>query len=141
MTYKQALHSYQRAHQSAMSPKYMEKAVFARAISMLKRAQENLADYQAYAAALKFNQQLWTLIQSNLAESGDGVPAEIRANLLNLSLFIDRRTINALAAPGADKLDALIEIDIDISRGLDSRSAVSVANSGENLPAHGFLPN
>ncbi len=124
-----------------MSPRYMEKAVFAQAISMLKGAQTNIEDYAAYAAALKFNQKLWTYIQSNLSDNGDDVPSGIRANLLNLSIFIDRQTISALAAPGPEKLDALIEIDIDISRGLDAASASPTAAPDNNFPAHSFLPS
>lgn len=119
----------------------MEKAVFAQAISMLKGAQTNIEDYAAYAAALKFNQKLWTYIQSNLSDNGDDVPSGIRANLLNLSIFIDRQTISALAAPGPEKLDALIEIDIDISRGLDAASASPTAAPDNNFPAHSFLPS
>ncbi|HER27106.1 MAG TPA: flagellar biosynthesis regulatory protein FlaF, partial [Rhodospirillales bacterium] len=115
MTYIQALRSYQRAQQSAMSPRIMEKTVFARAISLLMQAADNIDDYQAYAAALKFNQRLWTYIQSSLSENSGEVPGGIRTSLLNLSLFIDQQTLRALADPEAQKLDALIHINREIS--------------------------
>ncbi len=141
MMYKQALHAYQRAQQSAMSPRYMEKTVFARAVCMLKQAQKNPDDYRAYAAALKFNQRLWTYLQSNLAGNDDYATNGIRTNLLNLSLYIDRQTISALAAPGPEKLASLIDIDIEISRGLEGDSEDSAAIPGDAMPGHGFLPN
>jgi len=141
MTYKKALQAYQRAQHSAMPPRYMEQEAFAQAISMLKIAQEDITAFQGYADSLKFNQRLWTFIQSALADNGDGVPAAIRTNLLDLSIFVDRRTISALTTPNAAKLDALIDINVRISRGLTSTITHPSAPPDDRLPPHGFLPN
>ncbi len=140
MAYKQALQAYQKAQHSAMSMPYMEKSIFARAISLLRQAQQNMGDYQGYAAALKFNQRLWTFIQSHLSDSDDQIPRKIRINLLNLSLFVDQQSIRALSNPMAAQLDALIEINIDVSRGL-ATEAPSPRLDPDDSPSYGFQLN
>jgi len=141
MTYRRALQTYQRIQQTAMSPRYMEKAAFARAVSMLKQAQERIDDDEAYRAALKFNQKLWTYIQSRLAGNDHGVPSDARTNLLALSVFIDRYTFSALAKPETDNLAPLIDINVKISRGLDSGPTVRTDTADERVSVNGFRPN
>ena len=141
MGYTQALRAYQRAQQSVMSPRYMEVTVFARAISMLKYARNDMDDYLTYAAALKYNQKLWTHIQSRLIEGNDKLPTSIQTNLARLSIFIDSQTLDALVSPKAEKLDPLIDINIDISRGLGSVSVAPAAARNDRLSPHGFRPN
>lgn len=134
MPYRKALNAYQQAQQSAMTPRYMERTVFARAVGKLTQAQRNIEDYNAYADALKFNQRLWTFIQSSVADDSDRLPAEIRNDLLNLSLFIDRQTIRALATPKEANLRALIDINIDISRGLKQNPAGTASGTQDHHP-------
>jgi len=46
------------------------------------------------------------------------LPEEVKHNLLSLSLFIDRRTFEALAYPAPEKLDILININLNVAAGL-----------------------
>jgi flagellar biosynthesis activator protein FlaF len=115
---KSALHSYQRAQSSAMSVRQLEVLAFNRAASQLRRAGENVRDLGVYITALRFNQRLWTAIQARLMDDNSGVPEPVRTNLLNLSLFIDKQTLNAIHTPAAEKLRSLIEINLAMAGGL-----------------------
>ena len=115
---KSALHAYQRAQNSAMSIKQMEVLAFNRAASRLKQAGENVRNIAEYIAALQFNQRLWTTIQASLMENNGRVPEPVRTNMLNLSLFIDKHTLEAIRQPNATKLQALIEINLAMAGGL-----------------------
>ncbi len=115
---KSALHAYQRAQTSAMTPKQTEVMAFNRAASLLRQAGENIRDYGAYVTALKFNQRLWTAIQAGLLDNPERVPEPVRTNMLNLSLFIDKHTLDAVRQPASDKLAALIEINLAMAGGL-----------------------
>ena len=115
---KSALHAYQRAQNSAMSVKQLEVLAFNRAASRLRQAGENVRDLGIYIPALRFNQRLWTAIQARLMEDESGVPEPVRTNMLNLSLFIDKQTLDALHKPAAEKLQSLIEINLAIAGGL-----------------------
>lgn len=64
------------------------------------------------------NWRMWTLLQAALVDPECTVPLEIRQNLLNLSNFIDKRSVDLLAAMDAAKLDVLININRQIGAGL-----------------------
>jgi len=115
---KSALQAYQRAQNSAMSPIQMEVMAFNRAAAGLKRAAENLHDFGGYVEALRFNQRLWTAVQASLVDDPERMPEPVRTNMLNLSLFIDKQTLDALTNPEAKKLTALIEINLAMAGGL-----------------------
>ena len=74
------------------------------------------------SSAVKFNQVLWTLIQSDLSENASRFPDDLKSDLLSLSLFVDRQTVKALSEPKAEHLEALIEIDRNIARGLRAQA-------------------
>ena len=74
------------------------------------------------AEALRFNQRLWTLFQTDLARPGHALPADMRVNLLRISAFMDRRTFEIMANPAPEKLQALIDINRNIALGLTATS-------------------
>lgn len=89
-------------------------------------------DRDAYRAALRLNWRLWTIIQADVASEESELPDEIRQNILSLSVFIDRHTVNALAEPAGRKLRVLIDINRNIAAGLlqtPDGDAVPVAES------------
>ena len=68
--------------------------------------------------ALNYNQKVWTFFQAELSMQDNPLPDEIKKNLLALSMFVDRRTFEALAYPAPEKLDILININLNVSAGL-----------------------
>jgi flagellar protein FlaF len=75
--------------------------------------------------ALRYNQKLWTFFQITLMSEDNKLPAEVKANLLSLSAFVDKRTLEAMAAPAPEKLDVLININQNISAGLRGEGAAA----------------
>ena len=122
--YKQALKAYENAQKTAIQLKELERLVIARTTNKLTSARDNFThgkeSYDKYADALKFNQKLWTLIQSNVADNPNSGTPSLRESLLNLSLFIDKQTITALRNPDPKNVTPLIEINKSISGGLHS---------------------
>jgi flagellar biosynthesis activator protein FlaF len=73
--------------------------------------------------ALRYNQRLWTLFQAELARPDHPMVPALRRDLLQISVFVDKRTFEILGAPTPDKLQALIDIDRNIASGLAVRAA------------------
>ena len=69
-------------------------------------------------AAVRKNWRLWTIFQASLSEADCPVPMPIRRNLLGLSNFVDRQTAELLAARDVKKVEALVNINRQISEGL-----------------------
>lgn len=87
----------------------------ARRLSAVKEDKDNVSEYRA---ALRLNWRLWTIIQADIASEENALPSEIKANVMSLSIFIDKHTIGALAEPDPKKLDVLIDINRNIASGL-----------------------
>ncbi len=84
----------------------------------LSEARDNIEDLDSFRAALRLNWRLWTIFQSDVSSVENPLPDEIKQNILNLSVFIDKHTVDALAKPEARKLKVLIDINRNIAGGL-----------------------
>lgn len=90
-------------------------------------------DPDAFRAALRLNWRLWTIIQADVSSEESLLPDDVRQNILSLSVFIDKHTVNALAEPAGRKLRVLIDINRNIARGL-MESAGEVDDAGQETP-------
>ena len=69
-------------------------------------------------AALRLNWRLWTIFQADVASDENPLPPGIKANILSLSVFIDKHTVGALTEPEERRLDVLININRNVAAGL-----------------------
>lgn len=119
--YAQQLETYANVHKTTLSGRALEAAVLNKAALKLEHIQENW-DAQnredKLNDALRYNQLIWNVFQSELAKADNPLPKKLREDILSLSLFIDRRTFETLAFPGKDKLSILININRNIAAGL-----------------------
>ncbi len=73
-------------------------------------------DFAGMAEALCENQLLWTVLAADVAGDGNGLPAQLRAQIFYLTEFTNHHTklvLNGKASP-----DILVEINTSIMRGL-----------------------
>jgi flagellar biosynthesis regulator FlaF len=127
--HKAALNAYQRAQSSVMTSLQIEVMAFRRAASKMKQAATNMTDFIGYVEALQFNQRLWTAIQAGLTDQDCQVPEPVRTKMLNLSLYVDTHTLDAIIQPSASHLSSLINIDLNLADGLfEGRQTVSALN-------------
>ena len=68
--------------------------------------------------ALDKNRRRWTIIASAMNEDDCPQQPEIRNNILNLALFVFRRTIDVISEPKPESLNILISINMNIAKGL-----------------------
>ncbi len=78
-------------------------------------------DVEAYRESLRLNWRLWTIIQCDIASAENSMPDELKANIMSLSIFVDRQTLDALSQPAASKLGILIDINRNVAGGLLAR--------------------
>jgi flagellar protein FlaF len=120
-----ARRAYESGAKSAPSGRELEAAALfkaARQIEACRTAWDAPDRETRLGDALRYNQRLWTFFQGELLAEGCELPADLRANLLRLSAFIDRRTFEMFAKPTAQGLRALIEIDRHIAAGLSGQA-------------------
>ncbi|MHC1698304.1 MAG: flagellar biosynthesis regulator FlaF [Geobacteraceae bacterium] len=118
---KNPFNIYQNANKEGMSQRELEASLLTRAGLMLKSCQDNwdASDRdQRLEAAIKFNQKIWSLFQSELSMPDNPLPKNIREDILNLSLFLDKRLFEVLACPEPNKLTIAININLNLAAGL-----------------------
>jgi flagellar protein FlaF len=117
-----------------MSPREVEAMAFTKAALMLEEAKNNTDDYDSYASALKFNQLLWTIIQADIVDKENELPAQLKANILSLSIFVDKQTVKALADTKPRHIDSLININKNLAEGLMAKVESEVETKPEPVP-------
>jgi len=68
--------------------------------------------------ALRFNQLIWSIFQTELAKPENPLPKKLREDLLSLSVFVDKRIFEVMGFPESDRLTILINIDLNLAAGL-----------------------
>jgi flagellar biosynthesis activator protein FlaF len=122
--YPAALKTYENVNRTTMSGREVEAGVLTKAALKLKACQENWAENgqgERLADALKYNQRVWTILQAELEKPENPLPNILKIDLLRLSAFIDKRTLETLAYPLPERLTILISINQNIAAGLRSR--------------------
>jgi flagellar biosynthesis activator protein FlaF len=112
---------YQNVQKEGMSPRELEASILTKAGLMLKTCQDNwdAPDRdERLEQAIKYNQKIWSFFQSELAMPDSQLPKNIREDILNLSLFLDKRLFEVLACPDPQKLTAAININLNLAAGL-----------------------
>lgn len=119
-----SVNAYTNMQKENISGRELEASVLSRAGIMLKQVQENWDAPNRddkLLEAIKFNQKVWSFFQAELSDPENPLPKQLREDILNLSIFIDKRLFEALALPEPDKLSIIIDINFNIAAGLRSK--------------------
>ena len=119
--FKNPLSAYQTVEQTTVSGRDTEARVLTKAAMMLKDCQNNWDSdrkRKKLHEAIEYNQRIWSIIQASLMEESNPLPKKIRADLLTLSAYIDKRMLDALAFPAPEKLSIIININLNLAAGL-----------------------
>lgn len=115
------LDAYNKVNTSTLSGRELEAHVLTKAAMALKEVKDNWDTPQRdqlLEVAVRYNQRVWSLFQGEILSENSQLPRELKENLINLSNFIDIRLLEIMAKPQKDKLDIVININLNIAAGL-----------------------
>jgi len=121
-----SVNAYTSIQKESLSGRELEASVLSRAGLMLKSVKDNWDSPerdQKLLEAIKFNQKVWSFFQAELTDPENPLPKNLREDILNLSIFIDKRLFEVLAFPDPEKLAIVIDIDFNIAAGLRANNA------------------
>lgn len=122
--YQNPTNAYTSMQKETLSGRELEASVLTRAGLMLKQVQVNWSAPdrdEKLLEAIKFNQKVWSFFQAELSDPENPLPKNLRQDILNLSLFIDKRLFEVMATPDSDKLNIVIDINFNIAAGLRTK--------------------
>ncbi|MDZ7628428.1 MAG: flagellar biosynthesis regulator FlaF [Parvularculaceae bacterium] len=113
-----ASQGYRNAMLATASPRSIEGAALSRAAADIKAASARIgADHPGYIAALSRNLTLWTRFAADAADSRNGLPPELRAEVIRLATFVRNQTLRLQRGEPAE-IDVLLEINKNVAAGL-----------------------
>ncbi|MDD2502061.1 MAG: flagellar biosynthesis regulator FlaF [Geobacter sp.] len=113
--------AYSAQQGETLTGRELEASVLTRAGLMLKQIQDNwdtAERNEKLLEAIRFNQKVWSFFQSELSMPDNPLPQKLREDILNLSLFVDKRLFEVMSNPEKQKLDIIIDINFNIAAGL-----------------------
>ena len=121
--YAPQLEAYKTVKIASASGREIEAGALTRCALLLSDCQENWDApdrEEMLAEALRTNQMVWSIFQSELTSKDNPLPMQLKENILSLSLFIDKRILEVMAYPAPEKLKILIDINLNLAAGLRS---------------------
>ena len=115
------LNAYTAVQKENLSGRELEASILSRAGLMLKSVKDNWGAPdrdRKLLEAVKFNQKVWSFFQAELSDPENPLPKNLREDILNLSIFVDKRLFEVMAYPNPEKLAIIIDIDFNIAAGL-----------------------
>lgn len=112
-----AFKAYGQVQQRTASDKGIEHALFLQITEALEEiARADAPSPTAKADAIHRNQQLWTLLATDLLNPANSLPIDLKSRLLQLSKFVQKTSMEILS--GSGDIADLIEINRPIIAGL-----------------------
>ncbi len=129
---------YMTTESSAMPQNELEARALIRTASRLNGIKERWpVPVAELNEALDLNRKLWTILVTGATEESNPLPVEIKQNIFNLAHFIFKHTFAVMAKPEAKSLDILININMNIARGLNEQSLRRAQQAESAAPAQG----
>lgn len=125
MQQQQGARAYQQVARQTAGPREVEADLLSKSASNLQRLRDDWTEMSARELheALLFNRRLWHVFTTSVFKEDSVLPDELRQNIANLGIFVLKHTIAIQAAPVAQKLDVLININRSLAAGLRASMA------------------
>lgn len=127
--------AYKRTISETESPRQIERRILSRVTGELEAhmaAFDSAAGYerlgllsQGLRTALWENERIWMALRDDLAEPGNTFPADLKAALISLALWVERETQTVMGGGGT--VAPLVEVNRNIIRGLSGDAGEPVA--------------
>jgi flagellar protein FlaF len=116
---QQAASAYSKVAQATQSPRELEAAILMKAATKLQAVRDDWTGKRPdLFEALTYNRKLWTILVSSATEDSNPLPAAVKQNVANLSLFVFNHTLEMMMAPAPERLGILININRELAAGL-----------------------
>ncbi len=101
------------------NPRQTEAWALTEAARRIKESSEaSPFDEEVFLQAVRLNWRLWTIFQAEISSPDCPLPQEIRDNMLSLSNYIDKVSVELISDPKPENAATLVTINREIAMGL-----------------------
>jgi flagellar protein FlaF len=121
-----SVQAYQQASARAESPRDIEYRLFGQVTRALMAAAElDPSDIAGRMDALDWNRRLWSVLAADCRSEGNQLPAQLRAGIISLSLWVNRHTTAIMRNEAG--FQPLIDVNKMMMQGLEPRAEAPAA--------------
>ena len=111
--------SYSQVQITGLKQTELESRALVRTAGALNYLKEHWEEQRGeLSEVLEKNRKLWAILASAMKEEDCPQPVDVKRNILSLAVFVFQRTVDILANPDPKKLDVLININMNLAKGL-----------------------
>jgi flagellar protein FlaF len=112
-----SVQAYQKTATRTETPRQTEARAFAAATrGLIEAATLPPTEFGRRGEALLHNRRLWSVLAADCATEGNALPKALRAQIISLSMFVDRHSSAVMRSN--EPMDILIEINRLVMEGL-----------------------
>ena len=121
-----AASAYARTAQSGTSSRELEAMLLMKSATRMTQVRDNWDQNRSdLDGALLYNRKLWTILSVAATDKESELSDDIKKNMALLAIFIFNRSLDMMVNPEKNMLDALIEINQNIAKGLMTKPNTS----------------
>ena len=118
-----SLKAYQTTAARAENPRQTEYRLFGQVTRALMEAEKmDRSMIRERMDALDWNRRMWSVLAADCSIDGNGLPDQVRANIISLSIWVNKHT--SLVMRNQEEVAPLIEINRIIMQGLAPQGEV-----------------
>jgi flagellar biosynthesis activator protein FlaF len=111
--------AYAKTAQQTLQGRDLEAHVLLKSAARLQGIRDNWDERKGeLEEALLANRKIWTIFVSGMSDEQCQLPSTLRANMINLGMFVFNRAIQMTIDPKPEQLSVLIDINRNIAMGL-----------------------
>jgi flagellar protein FlaF len=114
--------AYGKIAREVAGPRELEASLLLEAAAKLQAVQDNWRSKPSgLPEALLYNRRLWLVFMDAVASADNRLPANVRQNILNLSVFVMGEIYSLMTKPKPQHLTNLIGINRGLAKGLSAQ--------------------
>ena len=118
-----AAQTYKNVARQTSNPRELEATLLLQAAARLQSVHDAWDSSKSQLDdALLYNRKLWSVFLSEMTDSSNPMPKNLRQNVANIGLFVMNHTVTVMKDPRPEQLDSLININREIAAGLLGRA-------------------
>ncbi|MDB5366497.1 MAG: flagellar FlaF family protein [Rhodospirillales bacterium] len=130
--------AYSQVQNRTEDSRSVEYRLLAQVTAAMLAANDRAGEFPKLVDAVLWNRSVWAAFRDDLSHPQNGLPDDLKARLISLSLWVDRES-HAVLGKTSD-IEALVDVNRNIMEGLAASSRGTTAGTTQAAPISDPVP-
>lgn len=128
---------YAQTQKTAMTAREAEAFVLKKSAYLIEQALGRPEDAGLFRQAWDLTHEMWGIIRREVLRDDCPLPPELRANIVSLAIYVDKRLVEAAHAEDAAPLESVVGINRHLAEGLSGNGVPDNQMGGPAMQGEG----